>query len=920
MRKKIICLGLALLLLLSVTFPDVRTLAEEGSSLAAEPLSSLSVSSATGSALLGPMLNARSAMDITNYVVRSKPNVHLITGHGNLDVIRDGETVFYLLDNQTEIPKSPDGHYRLGSEILSLHGNVLKDSHGVVRARPLRLGSGQRIQLTYTWNIPAANFANVQPDDYFFFNVPGGNGIFETSSFNFNNPVPIVYGSDTIGHYTVDTNGVLKAVLNNKIIGKLSITNGIFQMQYGIKLGKGGFLTPDNSPGHEHDEAVSEEEASESDPKTEGKDELVLSPSDLSVKKRGTVVQVPDPTDPEPNPALKRKIPRLQWRVRINDYNEKKRLETGSALNSREFSFIEDHLQEPEMEVDTSLGFLFTFRIRLMTKENKVSQYVLSYPSYQEYAFVSPNPGESYSHFRDRITQGLVSKPKIGVYPATGTEGAKVVVYFGTLNENTPFTYDKISPTPNYIRNEIMTLLNNLKAAGDIDQDQYDNTIAAYKLNQTTLAPVLDYTFHFYTKQTTNKIYHNEVDFWFGVGKSGHEAAAANLEYKSASGSAELNEKTDVKVTKCWLGKTGSGIHVKLTGSNGITQEIDLPHNGNWEYTFENLPKNRKIDDPDNPGHKKIIPVEYSVEETNVPAGYEVSYTGIPATGPGAVVITNKNIEKVKLTLHKHWQLGSTLPANREITVNIYDSRDTAFAHPIRENIPFIDDLTINDLPKYDSTGLFPPEVPVQYVVIEKTAAGEDAAKYMPKYQYDYSNPDEQKATITNYGTKEFFVRKFWENTGQTVPVWVVLKANGVPIPGGRKQLTAPDWRVSFGRHKLYDDHNQKINYTIEEEVPTGYQPVPKIEETLEGFSVTNTPLPPTTPYEPPTPETPPEPTKPPVTPPTPPIPEVPFDDNLPRDVPEVELPKTDGVPAMVFFGAGLGLAGVGIFLKKRKK
>ena len=41
----------------------------------------------------------------------------------------------------------------------------------------------------------------------------------------------------------------------------------------------------------------------------------------------------------------------------------------------------------------------------------------------------------------------------------------------------------------------------NLKAAGDIDQDQYDNTIAAYKLNQTTLAPALDYTFHFYTKR-----------------------------------------------------------------------------------------------------------------------------------------------------------------------------------------------------------------------------------------------------------------------------------------------------------------------------------------------------------------------------------------------------------------------------------
>ncbi len=83
MRKKMICLGLALLLLLSVTFPDIRMLAEEGSTLAAEPLSSLFAPSATGSALLGPMLSVRSAMDITNNVVRSKPNVHLITGHGN---------------------------------------------------------------------------------------------------------------------------------------------------------------------------------------------------------------------------------------------------------------------------------------------------------------------------------------------------------------------------------------------------------------------------------------------------------------------------------------------------------------------------------------------------------------------------------------------------------------------------------------------------------------------------------------------------------------------------------------------------------------------------------------------------------------------------------------------------------------------
>ena len=449
--------------------------------------------------------------------------------------------------------------------------------------------------------------------------------------------------------------------------------------------------------------------------------------------------------------------------------------------------------------------------------------------------FFAHIPGESYDNFKTRLTQTPISsRPRVGIYPGDGTTGPKLLIYFGDLDNNSPFTYDQFRAD---LKTDIITKLNELEAAGQITPAQHANILSAYKVNDLKMAPVLDYTIQFYTKQSTNKAYPNKASLSWTENGSTPDTSETQVEYRDASGSAQLD---------------------------------------------------------------------------------------------------------ISLQISKHWRLGEgNLPTDQTVTVNIYDSRDTAFAYPVRQNIRLVGSRTIDDLPKYDRSGRFPAGVPIQYVVVEKTAAGEDAAKYMPKYQYDYSNPDEQKATITNYGTKEFFVRKFWENTGQTVPVWVVLKADGVPVSDGRKQLTAPDWRVSFGRHKLYDDHNRKINYTIEEEVPAGYQPVPKIEETLEGFSVTNTPLPPTTPYEPPTLETPPEPAKPPVTPPTPPepyippepvtppapptpptppIPEVPFDDELPRDVPEVELPKTDGVPAMVFFGAGLGLVGIGIFLKKRKK
>ncbi|AVM68561.1 hypothetical protein C3V36_04450 [Lachnospiraceae bacterium oral taxon 500] len=603
-------------------------------------------------------------------------------------------------------------------------------------------------------------------------------------------------------------------------------------MRYGVKNGKGGFLIPDSRPGHETDEAVIEEDASGSNPQQEGQG-VWTPPDNKSVYKKGTLVRAE-------HPDFSEKVPRLQWHIRMNYLNEKMRLE-GTAGFERHNVLLEDELQDPEMEIDTRLGVVFVGRVRLMTPDNKASWHVMFYPSYRELSFFPHIPGESYDSFKTRLTQTPISsRPRVGIYPGDGTTGSKLLIYFGDLDNNSPFTYDQF---PSNLKADIITKLNELEAAGQITAVQRTNTLNAYKVNDLKMAPVWDYTIQFYTKQNTNKAYPNKASLYWNENGSTPDTSETLLEYRDASGSAQLD---------------------------------------------------------------------------------------------------------ISLQISKHWRLGEgNLPTGQTVTVNIYDSRDTDFAYPVRQNIRLVGSRTIDDLPKYDRSGRFPAGVPVQYVVVEKTAAGEDAAKYMPKYQYDYSNPDEQKATITNYGTKEFFVRKFWENTGQTVPVWVVLKADGVLVSDGRKQLTAPDWRVSFGRHKLYDDHNRKINYTIEEEVPAGYQPVPKIEETLEGFSVTNTPLPPTTPYEPPTPETPPEPAKPPVTPPTPPepstppepyippepvtppapptpptppIPEVPFDDELPRDVPEVELPKTDGVPAMVFFGAGLGLVGIGIFLKKRKK
>ena len=357
---------------------------------------------------------------------------------------------------------------------------MLKDSGGNVKAEALRLGSSEQIELTYTWHISAADFVGIQANDYFRFKVPG-DGIFEPSSFNFNTPVDIVDPETgiVIGTFTVNQLGELMAVLNSNIAGTSAIRNGRFRLQYGVKNGKGGFLIPGSRPGHETDEAVIEEDASGSNPQHEGQG-VWTPPDNKSVYKKGTLVRAE-------HPVFSEKVPRLQWHIRMNYLNEKMRLE-GTAGFERHNVLLEDELRDPEMEIDTGLGVVFVGRVRLMTPDNKVSWHVMFYPSYRELTFFAHIPGESYDSFKTRLTQTPISsRPRVGIYPGDGTTGSKLLIYFGDLDNNSPFTYDQF---PSNLKTDITTKLNELEADGQITAVQRTNTLNAYKVNDLKMAPV----------------------------------------------------------------------------------------------------------------------------------------------------------------------------------------------------------------------------------------------------------------------------------------------------------------------------------------------------------------------------------------------------------------------------------------------
>ena len=315
-----------------------------------------------------------------------------------------------------------------------------------------------------------------------------------------------------------------------------------------------------------------------------------------------------------------------------------------------------------------------------------------------------------------------------------------------------------------------------------------------------------------------------------------------------------------------------------------------------------------------------LIKQAYTVQEIQAPTGYVLSEEPIKISkedfGNDLAIsreVVNKK-EKTSISGQKTWNDNDNHDGKRpsKITVNLLANGSKVASKEVKPDAEGNWLYQFDNLDVVDDAGNL-----ITYTVSEEPVAGYETSV--------------EGTNITNSRTPEVTevaVKKVWddkENKDGLRPdkVTVRLLADGQEV--AVKEITATDnWQASFTDLPVYKE-GKKIAYTITEDPVAGYT------ATIDGFTVTNRHVPPTTP--PSTPPTPPSTTTPPpstTTPPpsttTPPpsttTPEKPETPTTPREGKRKILPSTGEVVAygLTIFGALLAVFALALLLRGKRK
>ena len=320
-----------------------------------------------------------------------------------------------------------------------------------------------------------------------------------------------------------------------------------------------------------------------------------------------------------------------------------------------------------------------------------------------------------------------------------------------------------------------------------------------------------------------------------------------------------------------------------------------------------------------------LIKQAYTVQEIQAPTGYVLSEEPIKISredfGNDLAVsreVVNKK-EKTSISGQKTWNDNDNHDGKRpsKITVNLLANGTKVASKEVKPDAEGNWLYQFDNLDLVDDAGNL-----ITYTVSEEPVAGYETSV--------------EGTNITNSRTPEVTevaVKKVWddkENKDGLRPdkVTVHLLADGQEV--AVKEITATDnWQASFTDLPVYKE-GKKIAYTITEDPVAGYT------ATIDGFTVTNRHVPPTTP--PSTPPTPPSTTTPPpstttpppssTTPPTTPstttpsTSEKPGTPTTPTEGKKKILPSTGEVVAygLMILGALIALFALALLLRGKRK
>lgn len=301
-----------------------------------------------------------------------------------------------------------------------------------------------------------------------------------------------------------------------------------------------------------------------------------------------------------------------------------------------------------------------------------------------------------------------------------------------------------------------------------------------------------------------------------------------------------------------------------------------------------------------------LIKQAYTVQEIQAPTGYILSEEPIKISKDdfGNDLAISRDVvnqkEKTSISGQKTWNDNDNQDGKRpsKITVNLLANGVKVASKEVKPDATGNWTYHFDNLDVVDDAGNV-----IAYTVSEEPVAGYETTV--------------EGTNITNNripDMTEVVVKKVWddkENKDGLRPekISIRLLADGQEV--AVKEITATDnWQASFTDLPVYKD-GKKIVYTITEDPVAGYT------SKIDGFTVTNRHIPPTTP-----PTTPPStpPTTPPTTPPS--TPEKPETPTTPREGKKKILPSTGEVIAygLTILGALLAVFALALLLRGKWK
>ena len=321
------------------------------------------------------------------------------------------------------------------------------------------------------------------------------------------------------------------------------------------------------------------------------------------------------------------------------------------------------------------------------------------------------------------------------------------------------------------------------------------------------------------------------------------------------------DERIELTVNKVWEDNSTQAqrrpetivINVKAENADNndpeaIIDTYELNTETETSHTFTDLPKYNSQ------GNE----IQYTVEEQEKNPGdlhfYTISVGTVENTDENTkeVTITNtfeKPDDTTEVTVTKVWDDNNDEAQKRPVSINLQLKNGNAIVKEQEVNVSNAVSgdtntwqYTFKDVEKYNEDGQ-----EIVYTVDETEVNNNDLQFYTKKLE---------GTTVTNTFTQntekvEIQVKKIWEDNeiqAQRRPesIMIVLKANGVE--NQRYELTKENadtsdentWTYTFTELPKYDQYNNIINYTIEEEEKTQGD-LKFYTSKIDGYTITNT-------------------------------------------------------------------------------